>query len=76
MKPEDRKWWVLEDDEGFSDEQRARMLTALHATDGFNGYPFQDTVDCVGRAAQREGISFDESLNRYFISYVISLLSN
>jgi hypothetical protein len=57
-------------DRELSDADRARMLEALHATSGFNEYPFQDTVGCVGRAASREGKSFDESLNSYYMLYV------
>ena len=65
------RWFDLDDRE-ISDDERKMMLEALHETSGFKEYPFQDTVNCVGGAASREGKSFDESLLSYYVLYVES----
>ena len=60
-------WWALPDDEGLGDSERARMIGACVLADVADSA--QGVVACVGRAAVREGKSFDESLNAYFILY-------
>lgn len=56
------------DDKLLTNADRARMLRAL-LKHSFAEMSEQEVVSMVGRAAQREGKSFDESLNAYFILY-------
>jgi hypothetical protein len=63
------RWFDLGDRE-LSDGERAEMLEAVHATSGFEAYPFQETVKLVGQEAHRAGRSFDESLLSYYRRYV------
>ena len=64
------RWWIDLGDLELTDEQRERILRALHATSGFRDFPFQDTVETVGRAISGTGRSFDETLLHYHALYV------
>jgi len=69
--PRRRARWLIDmGDLELTDEQRGRYLRQLHATSGFNKFPFQETVQTVGDAISGTGRSFDETLLHYHALYV------
>lgn len=64
-----RRWFIDMGDLEITDTQREAFLRQLHATNGFNSFPFQETVETVGRAVSGTGRSFDETLLHFHALY-------